>query len=75
MILSVIRQDNDDALTGNMLHLSQKVNILKQRVEDENLGKHTATCIWKEPSNSLDDFPRLTENICGTLHVVYTKLR
>ena len=65
-------QSNDEALAAKMLHLSQKVNTLKQRVEDENLGKRTA--IWKEPSNNLDDFPRLTEDdlrniTCGVYQI------
>ena len=74
MILSFIRQDNDEALAANMLHLSQKVNILKQRVKDENLGKHND--VWKESSNNLDDFPMLTEedlrNItCGVYQIKF----
>ena len=52
-------KDNDETLSAKMLRLSQKVKTLNQRVEDENLRKRTA--IWKEPSNSLNDFPRLTE--------------
>lgn len=55
-----------------MLHLSHRINTLKQRVEDENLGKRTA--VWKEPSNNLEDFPRLSEedlrNItCGVYQI------
>lgn len=34
-------QDNDEALAAKMLHLSHRINTLKQRVEDENLGKRT----------------------------------
>nr|XP_022331291.1 uncharacterized protein LOC111129298 [Crassostrea virginica] len=65
-------QENDEALAAKMLHLSQKVNTLKQRVEDENLGKRTAK--WKEPSNNMDDFPRLTEDdlrniTCGVYQI------
>ena len=48
------------------------LNLAAQRVEDENLGKRTA--IWKEPSNNLDDFPRLTEDdlrniTCGVYQI------
>ena len=65
-------QDKDEALAAKMLHLSQKVNTLKQRVEDDNLGMRTA--IWKEPSNNMDDFPRLTEDdlrniTCGVYQI------
>lgn len=35
-------QDNDEALAAKMLHFSHRINTLKQKVEDENLGKRTA---------------------------------
>ena len=39
--------------------------------QDENLGKRTP--IWKEPSNNLDDFPRLTGDLrnitCGVYKI------
>jgi hypothetical protein len=55
-----------------MLHLSKKINTLKQRVEDENFTRRTA--IWKAPSEDLLDFPRLDEeelrNItCGVYQI------
>lgn len=45
---------------------------MNQRVEDENLGKRIA--VWKEPSNNLEDFPRLRKedlrNItCGVYQI------
>lgn len=43
-----------------MLHLSKKVNELKQRVEVENMEKRTI--IWKNAENSFNDFPLLDEN-------------
>jgi len=43
-----------------MLHLSKKVNELKQRVEAENMEKRTI--IWKNAENSFNDFPLLDEN-------------
>ncbi|CAC5380893.1 unnamed protein product [Mytilus coruscus] len=51
--------DNEEALAAKMLHLSKKVNTLKQRVEEENFERRKT--IWKEPDNTLDDFPRLDE--------------
>lgn len=55
-----------------MLHLSHRINTLKQRVEDENLGKQTD--VWKEQSNNLEDFLRFSEedlrNItCGVYRI------
>lgn len=55
-----------------MLHFSHRIITLKQKVKDENLGKRTA--VWKEPSNNLEDFPRLSKedlrNItCGVYQI------
>ena len=42
-----------------MLHLSWQINILRQRVKDENLERRSN--IWKIPYNCLADFPHLDE--------------
>ena len=53
-----------------MLHLSKKVNELKQRVEVENMEKRTI--IWKNAENSFNDFPLLDENdLCNITCVIY----
>lgn len=50
-----------------MLKLSNRINTLKQRVEDENLGKRTA--VWKEPSNNLEDLAKKTCETCGVYQI------
>jgi len=51
--------DDDEALGAKMLHLSRKINTLRQRVEDENLERRSI--IWKSPDNCFADFPHLDE--------------
>ncbi|XP_063448441.1 uncharacterized protein LOC134727973 [Mytilus trossulus] len=51
--------DNEEALAAKMLHLSKRVNTLKQMVEEENLESRKT--IRKEPDNTLEDFPLLDE--------------
>lgn len=50
-----------------MLKLSHRINTLKQRVEDENLGKRTA--VWKEPSNNLEDLAKKTCETCAVYQI------
>jgi hypothetical protein len=50
--------DEDQAIAAKMLHLSKKVNELKQRVEAENMEKRTI--IWKNAENSFNDFVEFT---------------
>jgi hypothetical protein len=59
------------SIAAKMLHLSKKVNELKQRDEAENMEKRTI--IWKNAENSFNDFPLLDENEMCPHVPIYTK--